>query len=114
MAALLMEPSAGFPSFPNNLSHCSLLPVQTLFIVMKALGSHLEKTAFPAPRCKHSQSLSLMPLECWAFTEQGQAEPMSSPGCLPVDQMLLVGKALVLSFQIETRKMGLWGSTDST
>lgn len=48
MAALLMEPSVGFLSFSNNLLHCSLLPVQTLFIVMEAPASHPEGKAFPA------------------------------------------------------------------
>lgn len=46
-------------------------------------------------------------LECWAFTEQGQAEPMSSPGVTPVDQMLLVSKALILVFRLRPGRWGL-------
>lgn len=50
MAALLVELSAGSPSCPHNLSPCSSLPAQTLFIVMEPQPVTLDPEEFPSLR----------------------------------------------------------------
>lgn len=94
MAALLREPSAGFPGFPDNLSCCSPLPVQTLFIVWEAPAGRREGTVFPP--CASSTAGLFLSCSVDAGPSPGRSgqSPKLAGWASPVPRMLRVGLAL--------------------
>lgn len=80
MAGLLVEPSAGSPSCPTvNLSPCSSLPAQTLFIVMEPQPVTLDQLPSLRSEVRTVPLLVSSPLDAGP-TQGSGVEPMSSLG----------------------------------